>query len=631
MGLPRRSVVLAGLLPGLADAQSPERVDCAAAPGIAYLPPCEPWPQGPQGQRRADRGDGRYLNPVLAGDRPDPTLLQVGEDYYCTHSSFEALPGLLIWHSRDLVNWRPLVNALQQSVGSVWAPELVRHGGRYFIYLPVKAQHNDILVIHAERIEGPWSAPLALGLPRHIDPGHAVGEDGRRYLFLSGGDRVRLSDDGLRLEGPVEHVFDGWRYPEDWVVESYSQEGPKILRHGGWFHMLLAIGGTAGPPTGHMVVAARSRSIHGPWEHAPHNPLLRTRSPRERWWSRGHGSLVRGPHGDWWLAYHGYEHGFHTLGRQMLLAPARFAADGWFHVEADDGAALPMPARERAVAHGQTLSDDFQAPRLQPQWAFLAGGPGQLERVQVGAGALRLQASGSGPADSPPLGFIQGDPAFELEFGLDFDEGVQAGVLLFYSPRLYAGLGVNARALRLHRYGLDQRALPKPAGHNADDYPTVVAVRHMSELLRRSQRRQAQDQGLQQGALGSEKETIDQVKIGALDITRVNVGPMNSHLPADAGADHALPVPLDRTHAQGARRPGGRRDPEELRPPGLRRPGLLRQRRAFSIYAKKPMKTVADAKGLKIRVQQSDLWVAPGQRDGRQRHAHALSARSTPG
>ena len=490
MGLPRRSVVLAGLLPGLADAQSPERVDCAAAPGIAYLPPCEPWPQGPQGQRRADRGDGRYLNPVLAGDRPDPTLLQVGEDYYCTHSSFEALPGLLIWHSRDLVNWRPLVNALQQSVGSVWAPELVRHGGRYFIYLPVKAQHNDILVIHAERIEGPWSAPLALGLPRHIDPGHAVGEDGRRYLFLSGGDRVRLSDDGLRLEGPVEHVFDGWRYPEDWVVESYSQEGPKILRHGGWFHMLLAIGGTAGPPTGHMVVAARSRSIHGPWEHAPHNPLLRTRSPRERWWSRGHGSLVRGPHGDWWLAYHGYEHGFHTLGRQMLLAPARFAADGWFHVEADDGAALPMPARERAVAHGQTLSDDFQAPRLQPQWAFLAGGPGQLERVQVGAGALRLQASGSGPADSPPLGFIQGDPAFELEFGLDFDEGVQAGVLLFYSPRLYAGLGVNARALRLHRYGLDQRALPKPAGMARRLQLRLRCVRHVLTLFSRIDDRQ---------------------------------------------------------------------------------------------------------------------------------------------
>jgi len=478
--LARRSVLLAGLAPALADA------DCATEPGIAYLPPCRPWPQGIEGQRQADRGDGSYLNPVLAGDRPDPTVLRVGDDYYCTHSSFDALPGLLIWHSRDLVNWRPLVQALTQAVGSVWAPELVRHGGRFFIYLPVKSTPNDILVIHADRIEGPWSAPVPLGLPKHIDPGHAVGEDGRRYLFLSGGDRVRLSDDGLRLEGPVEHVFDGWRYPEDWDVESYSQEGPKILRHGGWVHMLLAIGGTAGPPTGHMVVAARSRSVHGPWEHAPHNPLLRTTSPRERWWSRGHGTLVQGPKNDWWLAYHGYEHGFHTLGRQMLLAPAKLRDDGWFEIAQNDGDALPLPARDRAVPHGLALSDDFRAPLLKPPWAFLAGGAAQLARVRVGDGLLRLQAAGSGPADSPPLGFIQGDPAFEIEFELDFDDGVQAGLLMFYSPRLYAGVGVNARTMRLHRYGQDLRKVSKPAGIARALQLRLRCVRHVLSLFSRA-------------------------------------------------------------------------------------------------------------------------------------------------
>jgi hypothetical protein len=48
-----------------------------------------------------------------------------------------------------------------------------------------------------------------LKLPNHIDPGHAVGEDGKRYLFLNGGDRVRLTDDGLATDGPVEHVRGG--------------------------------------------------------------------------------------------------------------------------------------------------------------------------------------------------------------------------------------------------------------------------------------------------------------------------------------------------------------------------------------------------------------------------------------
>lgn len=461
-------------------------VDCADAPGQPYLPPCTPWPRGIEGQRQADMGDGRFMNPVLAGDRPDPTVLKDGDDYYLTHSSFEAVPGPLIWHSRDLVNWRPLAPALRQAVGSVWAPDLCRHGGRYYLYLPVKAAPNDILVMWADRIEGPWSTPVALGLHKHIDPTHVTGEDGQRWLFLSGGDRVRLSADGLRVEGPVEHVYDPWRYPEDWDVESFSPEGPKLLRHGGWWHMLLAVGGTAGPPTGHMVIAARSRTLDGPWEQAPHNPLMRTRSPRERWWSRGHGSLVQGPAGDWWMLYHGYENSFHTLGRQMLLAPARFSADGWFHVDVDDGAPLPKPRGGKAGAHGLALSDDFSGGALKPHWQFLSGSA-QMGRVRVQGGRLHLRATGSkGPGGSPPLGFIQGDPAFEIELDLDLDAGVQAGLVMFYSPRLYAGMGANARTFQLHRYGQDIRPVPKPAGIALRLQLRLRCVRHVLTLFSRA-------------------------------------------------------------------------------------------------------------------------------------------------
>ena len=92
--------------------------------------------------------------------------------------------------------------------------------------------------------------------------------------------------------------------------------------------MITAVGGTAGPPTGHMVIAARSRSIHGPWEHCPHNPIVRTPSADEPWWSRGHASLVEGPAGDWWMVYHAYENGYRTLGRQTLLEPMEWTADG---------------------------------------------------------------------------------------------------------------------------------------------------------------------------------------------------------------------------------------------------------------------------------------------------------------
>ena len=187
---------------------------------------------------------------------PDRRHLRVGQG---VQLAFDAYPGLTIWHSRDLVNWRPIGPALTKNIGSVWAPELCKHDGRYYLYIPTKGP-NSSWVIWADRIEGPWSDPVDLNLPNHIDPGHAVGEDGKRYLFLSAGDYVQLADDGLSTVGEVKHVYDGWRYPESWDVEGYAQEGPKITFRNGWYYMITAVGGTAGPPTGHMVIVARSRS-----------------------------------------------------------------------------------------------------------------------------------------------------------------------------------------------------------------------------------------------------------------------------------------------------------------------------------------------------------------------------------
>ena len=95
---------------------------------------------------------------------------------------------------------------------------------------------------------------------------------------------MRLSADGLSTDGPIAHVYDGWQYPENWDVESFSQEGPKMSARDGWFYMTLAEGGTAGPPTGHMVVSARSRSIHGRGELSVQSHRGQSAT---RWWSRG--------------------------------------------------------------------------------------------------------------------------------------------------------------------------------------------------------------------------------------------------------------------------------------------------------------------------------------------------------
>jgi len=150
-----------------------------------------------ENQRCADLNNGYYKNPILGGDYPDPSIIRVGDDYYLTHSSSEYYPGLLIWHSKDLINWEPVCNALHKNVGSVWAPNFVKYKDKYYIYFPAGGTN---WVISAPSPEGPWNESVDLEV-EHIDPGYVVGPDGKRYLYLSGGHLVRLTDDGLSIKG----------------------------------------------------------------------------------------------------------------------------------------------------------------------------------------------------------------------------------------------------------------------------------------------------------------------------------------------------------------------------------------------------------------------------------------------
>lgn len=427
------------------------------------------WGSGIEGQRRADLGDGTFLNPVFAGDHPDPSLLRDGDDYYVTFSSFDAYPGIVIWHSPDLVNWTPVTAALRTPVGSVWAPELAKHGDRYFCYIPARfADYRSIYVIHADDIAGPWSEPIDLKLHQHIDPGHIVDAEGGRWLFLSGGDRVPLAPDGLAVAGPVEHVYDPWRYPDDWIVETFAPEGPKIVRRGEYFYMVTAVGGTAGPPTGHMVIMARSRSINGPWENDPQNPVIKTWSAEEKWWSRGHATLFEGPGEKWWMIYHGYENGYWTLGRQTLLEPVSWTDDGWIKPLGDDlSSPLQKPVNLGPQAHGQALSDDFSTVRYGTQWAFYDPAPNESSRLRRADGRLQVRGKGTTPGDSSPLCCIVGDQAYQVEVDVTTDASTEAGLVLFYNRRLYAGLGIGPHGMVMHRYGL-QRLLGTAPGQRDD-------------------------------------------------------------------------------------------------------------------------------------------------------------------
>jgi beta-xylosidase len=235
-----------------------------------------------------------------------------------------------------------------------------------------------------------------------------------------------------------------------------------VLRHGGWFYLILAVGGTAGPPTGHMVIVARSKSVHGPWENAPNNPIVRTVSATEKWWSRGHATPIEAPDGSWWLVYHGYENGFWTLGRQTLLDPMHFTPEGWIVADGGDlSRPLRKPGGGRALAHGAPLSDDFSGDALRPQWSFYDPGPDESRRLRHEKRTLVMTGKGAQPHDCSPLTFLSGDLGYQFEVQVEVRGDAQAGVLLFYNRRLYCGLGFDAQRFTMHRYGL-QRTRAKP-------------------------------------------------------------------------------------------------------------------------------------------------------------------------
>ena len=385
--------------------------------------------------QKNEKGKGFFRNPIFAGDYPDPSIIRDGDNYYMVHSSFEYYPGLLIWQSKDLINWSPVTNALHKYLGSVWAPDLVKYKDKYYIYFPAD---NEIYVVAANSINGPWGDPIDLKI-NNIDPGHAVAENGKRYLYSANGGYVPLSDDGLSVMGETKHVYDGWPIPREWSVECFCLEGPKITKHGDYYYLTVAEGGTAGPATGHMIVSARSKSVFGPWENSPYNPIERTQNNSERWWSKGHGTLFEDANGDWWMIFHGYENGFYNMGRQTLLQPVEWTDDGWF--KTPDNIKTDQPIKRPSLKTGTStfsLSDDFSGTSLKLHWKFF--GEYDVNRFKVADNSLKIKAKGNSVSNCSPLLCIPSNHSYTVNVEMNIDDNAMGGLVLFYNNDFYSGI-----------------------------------------------------------------------------------------------------------------------------------------------------------------------------------------------
>jgi xylan 1,4-beta-xylosidase len=337
-------------------------------------------------------------SPVIPGFHPDPSVCRVDDRFFLANSSFEYLPGVPLFTSRDLVEWEQVGNALdgaaQPSIpaglagasSGIYAPTLRHHGGLFWLVTTnIHLVRDGHLIVHAENIEGPWSEPVYTKGLFGIDPDLVWDAEGNCHLawsdVVNGGISVARVDpfSGKILSDP-QNIWHG--------TGGAHPEGPHLYSRNGWWYLLAAEGGTA---AGHMVTIARSRAIDGPYESNPSNPILTHRSTTDPVQSTGHADLVDCGDGEWAMVHLGTRPRgsfpkWHTNGRETFLAGVDWV-DDWPVVVED---------RYSPTRRSTSFSDRFETDSLHPRWI----GPGSNPKTYTRPAPGGLELAAGRAADS---------------------------------------------------------------------------------------------------------------------------------------------------------------------------------------------------------------------------------------
>lgn len=424
-------------------------------------------------------GEGQFRNPILTGFYPDPSNTRVGEDYYLVTSTFAYFPGLPVFHSRDLVNWTQIGNAIDRpdqvdfgNLGlsrALFAPTIEHHEGVFYI-LNTCVDCGDNFVITASDPSGPWSDPVWLPeLDGGIDPALFIDEDGAAWILNNGppdrepeydGHRAiwiqRFDLETLATFGPRTVLVDGG---VDFSTRPIWIEGPHIYKVDGRYVLTAAEGGTA---EGHSQVALRADRPDGPYTPDPDNPFLTQRDlPRDRDFpitSAGHADLVQTPDGDWWatfLAVRPYGDDYYNTGRETFLMPVSWE-NGWPRITGPgeviphvlDRPALPEQA-EGALPMAGPFSDreEFDGETLPLHWLTVRNPRSNWMNLSGGALYLKARPHGLGHMGNPSFvarrqQHMNASASTEVRF-TPSREGDRAGLAAFQSDDYWWFIGVG--------------------------------------------------------------------------------------------------------------------------------------------------------------------------------------------
>jgi xylan 1,4-beta-xylosidase len=345
---------------------------------------------------------GTFANPVIAGFHPDPSVCRAGGDYYLACPSFEYFPGVPVFHSRDLVHWEQIGNALQRplaettpSSGGIYAPTLRHHDGLF--WLITADATGEMALITATDPAGPWSEPITIRGVSGIDPDLAWDDDGRCWCTYAGIEQVRIDPRTGQVLGEPRRIWAG-------TPGAQFPEAPHLYRVGDYWYLLIAEGGTE---RGHCVSVARGPAPDGPFEPCPANPVLSHRSTARPVQNTGHADLVQAPDGSWWMVLlgtrpRGGTPGWHVLGRETYLVPVTWAG-GW-PVPGAAELVMAAPPWPPAPVSGPPARDDFDSAGLHPQWVSVRSRPAPFCSAAETPGWLTLRARGAS-LDDPGVTF----------------------------------------------------------------------------------------------------------------------------------------------------------------------------------------------------------------------------------
>ena len=335
-----------------------------------------------------------FENPVIPGFYSDPSLCRVGDDFYLVTSTFRYFPGVPVFHSKDLVNWKQIGHCIsrpdQLPKGlNIFACTIRYHEGVFYMITTNMAGGGNFYVTASDPA-GPWSDPIwieAIG----IDPDLFFDDDGKAYVVTSTFvlNEIDILTGKFLSEGRKIWNGTGGRYAE----------APHIYKKDGMYYLMASEGGTE---EAHSATIAKCNSIWGPYYSNPSNPILthcNAAGQSNPIQGVGHADMVQAKDGSYWMLLHGYRKvgggTHHIAGRETMLAPVIWPKNGWPIINGNGTVSLKMtcPTLPLKPFPPESSLTDFDTGELGLEWNHLLYPDGENYSLSSKPGKLQLKGS----------------------------------------------------------------------------------------------------------------------------------------------------------------------------------------------------------------------------------------------